>query len=153
MNLQLFFDRLKAERVKRGSTQDDMAAALGVSKRSYCAYEAGETAPSAKLLAALASMNIDIAYLLTGIDAKAQGRLATLERSLEQASQHVDSFEDIKRLGTAMNAQMKAQAPAAQQNPRLQKLIDNYENTDESGKKIIEATASAAAQSDKRKKA
>lgn len=66
MNLQLFFERLKAERQNRGLNQDDMAKKVGVSKRSYCAYESGETAPSAKLLAALALMGIDIAYILTG---------------------------------------------------------------------------------------
>ncbi|MDD5028499.1 MAG: helix-turn-helix transcriptional regulator [Rhodoferax sp.] len=66
MNLQLFFERLKAERQNLGLNQDDMAKKVGVSKRSYCAYEAGETAPSAKLLASLALMGVDIAYILTG---------------------------------------------------------------------------------------
>lgn len=37
--------------------------------------------------------------------------------------------------------------------PRERALLDNYVNADESGKKIIEGTASLAAQSDKRKKA
>jgi transcriptional regulator with XRE-family HTH domain len=37
--------------------------------------------------------------------------------------------------------------------PRERALLDNYEHADESGKKIIEGTASLAAQSDKRKKA
>ena len=37
--------------------------------------------------------------------------------------------------------------------PRQRALLDNYEHADESGKKIIEGTASFAAQSDKRKKA
>lgn len=67
MNLQLFGERLRAEREKIHATQDQMAALVGVSKRSYCAYEAGETAPSAKLLAALADIQaISLAYLLTG---------------------------------------------------------------------------------------
>lgn len=67
MSLQLFFGRLRQERDARGLTQDAMALKVGVSKRSYCAYEAGETAPSAKLLAALAEMGIDVSYLLTGV--------------------------------------------------------------------------------------
>lgn len=66
MSLQLFFERLKEERFRLELTQDELAAAVGVSKRSYCAYEAGETAPSAKLLAALVGMGVDIAFLLTG---------------------------------------------------------------------------------------
>ena len=66
MSLQLFFERLREERDALGFTQEAMAEKAGISKRSYCAYEAGETAPSAKLLAALALMGVDVAYLLTG---------------------------------------------------------------------------------------
>lgn len=66
MSLQLFFERLKEERLRLSMTQDELAAKVGVSKRSYCAYESGETSPSAKLLAALAGMGVDVAYLLTG---------------------------------------------------------------------------------------
>jgi transcriptional regulator with XRE-family HTH domain len=66
MSLQLFFERLREKRDALGFTQDVMAAKAGISKRSYCAYEAGETAPSAKLLAALANMGVDVGYLLTG---------------------------------------------------------------------------------------
>ena len=66
MSLQLFFERLREERDALGLTQEAMAEKAGISKRSYCAYEAGETAPSAKLLAALALMGVDVAYLLTG---------------------------------------------------------------------------------------
>jgi len=66
MSLQLFYERLRDERDSLGFTQDAMAEKAGISKRSYCAYEAGETAPSAKLLAALAHMGVDVAYLLTG---------------------------------------------------------------------------------------
>ena len=66
MSLQLFFERLKEERLRLDLTQDELAGKVGVSKRSYCAYEAGETAPSAKLLAALVGMGADVAYLLTG---------------------------------------------------------------------------------------
>ncbi len=66
MNLQYFFERLRSERERLQLTQDEMVAKTGVSKRSYCAYEAGETAPSAKLLAALVESGLDVPYLLTG---------------------------------------------------------------------------------------
>lgn len=65
MNLQ-FFERLRLFRESASLTQDEMAKAIDMSKRSYCAYEAGDTAPSAKLLGALATMGADIGYLLTG---------------------------------------------------------------------------------------
>lgn len=66
MSMQLFFERLREERLRLDLTQEELAGKVGVSKRSYCAYEAGETAPSAKLLAALIGMGADVAYLLTG---------------------------------------------------------------------------------------
>lgn len=66
MNLQEFGNRLAATRTRLQLTQDEMADRLGVSKRSYCAYEAGDTSPNAKILAALAECGIDMAYLLTG---------------------------------------------------------------------------------------
>lgn len=66
MNLQDFGVRLLEVRDELGLTQDEMAVRLGVSKRSYCAYEGGETSPNAKILAALAECGIDVAYVLTG---------------------------------------------------------------------------------------
>jgi len=66
MILQLFSERLKEAREQIPLTQDEIALKTGIPKRSYCAYEAGDIAPSAKLLAALAVMGMDIGYLLTG---------------------------------------------------------------------------------------
>ncbi|MDO5289320.1 MAG: helix-turn-helix transcriptional regulator [Pseudomonadota bacterium] len=84
MSLQLFFERLRKERDELGYTQEEMAESAKVSKRSYCAYEAGETAPSAKLLTALAFMGMDVAYLLTGQrhPAAPEPRLSADEREL-----------------------------------------------------------------------
>ena len=147
--MQHFFNRLKTARVDQGMTQDEMAVAVGVSKRSYCAYEAGETAPSAKLLAALASMEIDIAYLLTGTHSATQAALGHVRSA---------SLLAAKTGGTALHQAALAEATFKQLNapaltPRQRALLDNYEHTDEAGKKIIENTASFAAQQDKRKKA
>lgn len=64
--LQLFFERLREERERLGFTQDEMVEKTRVSKRSYCAYESGETAPSAKLLTALINIGMDVPFLLTG---------------------------------------------------------------------------------------
>ena len=66
MILQLFSERLKEAREQVPLTQDEIALKTGIPKRTYCAYEAGEIAPSAKLLTALAIMGMDISYLLTG---------------------------------------------------------------------------------------
>ena len=98
MNLQLFFERLKTARLDRGLTQDAMASAVGVSKRSYCAYEAGETAPSAKLLAALALMNIYVAYLLTGIECAAQALLDAKQARITRAVDAGMSIEEVRAM-------------------------------------------------------
>lgn len=64
-NMQLS-DRLVKERESLKLTQDEMAARCGLSKRSYCAYEAGETQPKAPFLAALSNAGVDVLYVLTG---------------------------------------------------------------------------------------
>jgi transcriptional regulator with XRE-family HTH domain len=107
--LQLFNERLKEVREQLELTQDDMVSKTGIPKRSYCAYEAGEMAPNAKLLAGLASMGIDIGYLLTG---------RRIENTV--STPHLSS--------------------------RQRALLDNYDHAPEAGKKIIEGTASMAAQ-------
>jgi len=83
--MEKFPERLRSERDALKLTQDAMAARLGIPKRTYCAYEAGETAPSAKLLAALAGRGIDVAYLLTG----KRGYTLTSEHSLSEDELHM----------------------------------------------------------------
>ncbi|MEN3113096.1 helix-turn-helix domain-containing protein [Uliginosibacterium paludis] len=60
------WDRLKSEREQMGLTQDEMAMRCGTSKRSYCAYESGETQPKSEFLAKLADAGGDVLYVLTG---------------------------------------------------------------------------------------
>lgn len=143
--------RLAEERVKLWETQQEAADFFGVSRVTWGQCERGNATPSGEVLAGLAQKGADVLYILTGIESDAHGRLATLQHAIEEAGKHVDSFEDTKRLGTALNAQM--QAATQRVTPRERALLDNYRHTDESGKKIIEGTASFAAQSDKRKKA
>jgi len=68
-----FSERLRTARGAMDLTQDAMAARVAIPKRSYCAYEAGETVPSAKLLTALAQIGIDVGFLLTGKRSGADG--------------------------------------------------------------------------------
>lgn len=111
-----FCGRLRAERERLGLTQEGLAAALGVAKRTLINYEQGARSPDAAFLAAAAGLGIDVLFALTG-----------------QRSQPVPATQELP--------------------PRVRALIDNYENTDEAGKKIIEATATAAAQPLKTKRA
>jgi len=110
---QFFFERLRREREARGLTQDAMAQNVGVSKRSYCAYESGETPPSAKLLAALATMGVDVAYLLTG-----------------QCQPQQPKLVNIPTTGVVLSAEEK-------------RVIDDYRNAPDAVRKGVRTTLSA----------
>lgn len=88
MFLQLFSARLKEVREQLLLTQDEMVLKTGIPKRSYCAYEAGDMAPSAKLLAALAEIGIDISYLLTGTRSSEAATLSGEEMALLDNYRH-----------------------------------------------------------------
>lgn len=66
MNVQLS-ERLKEERKRLSRSQDEMAAAGGVAKRTYCNYESGEREPSSGFLAAIAAAGVDLQYVLLGM--------------------------------------------------------------------------------------
>ena len=134
--------RIRQERDKRGWSQQEAADAVGIRREMWAKYEAGAE-PGAKALTGMAAVQVDVLYILTGITSDAQGRLAMLERGLQTAADNFDSFEDIKRVGTALMSQMEAQSP--RMTPRERKLLDHYRTADEAGKKIIEGTASFAA--------
>lgn len=118
MSLQLFFERLRKARENLGLTQDAMALKVGVSKRSYCAYEAGETAPSAKLLAALAEMEIDVAHLLTGQHSQPVPPAQELPRQEQEwLALYRNSSEEVraalKAAGNELTKPAKARGKAA----------------------------------------
>lgn len=59
--------RLREERKRLGFTQDDMARAGGISKRSQAAYETeGGSLPDAQYLAAIGAAGADVLYVVTG---------------------------------------------------------------------------------------
>ena len=64
--MQYFYDRLVEERKKLKMTQDVMASELGVSKRAYCNYEAGVSAPTVLQMGRLALLGFDVYYITTG---------------------------------------------------------------------------------------
>lgn len=57
--------RLKEARAKLGKTQQAMADALGVRREMWARYEAGAM-PGAEVMSGLASMGVDVTYILTG---------------------------------------------------------------------------------------
>ena len=63
-----FSERLKEERKRLKLTQTELATAGGVVKKSQVVYESGKGAsPSADYLEKIASIGVDVQYLLTGI--------------------------------------------------------------------------------------
>ncbi len=60
-------ERIKEERKRLGyKKQDEIADACGISRESWGKYERGLTMPSGEVLLALANLNMDIQYVLTG---------------------------------------------------------------------------------------
>jgi len=59
-------DRLREERERLKLPQDRFAAVGGVQKRAQINYESGERMPDAGYLAAVASIGVDVLYVLTG---------------------------------------------------------------------------------------
>ncbi len=86
-----------------------------------------------------------------GITARSQRNYESGERLPDAAylSAIAAAGADVLYILTGLRSQPKP--AAAELPPRERALLDNYRHTDEQGQKIIEATASAAAQSAKKK--
>lgn len=61
-----FGGRLREERTRLGLNQTEFAALAGVTKKTQGLYEAGDRAPDALYLAAIAEAGVDTTYVLTG---------------------------------------------------------------------------------------
>lgn len=59
--------RLRSERSRLGLNQSDFGRLAAVSRRTQAGYEAGDGAPGAEYLAALAREGVDILYVVTGL--------------------------------------------------------------------------------------
>jgi transcriptional regulator with XRE-family HTH domain len=58
--------RLRTERRRLGLSQADFAQLATVSRRTQASYEAGDGAPGADYLSALAHVGVDVLYVVTG---------------------------------------------------------------------------------------
>ncbi len=122
--------RLREQREALELSQQALADKCGISARSQRNYESGERLPDAAYLAALATAGADVLYILTGVDAET----------------HENRERDA--IGNAMaRAKLRTEIVRDALSSRQRALLDNYEHTDEAGKKVIETTASFAAQS------
>lgn len=98
--------RLRAERKRFGLTQDDVASAIGVVKRTQANYEAGTSdAPAWYLGKAMQELGFDVVYVLTGKHTAAiETSLNELEISIigKYRSIPEDDQKTIRRLLDAM---------------------------------------------------
>lgn len=85
-NFAHFGDRLREERIRIDVQQLDLAEACAVSRRTLSSWENGEAASNAPALAVMASMGIDVLYVITGArSGESESTLAPAERDLLQA--------------------------------------------------------------------
>ena len=59
-------ERLREERKRLGSTQDELAQVGGVNRNTQSSYEKADRSPDAKYLAAVAEIGVDVLYVVTG---------------------------------------------------------------------------------------
>lgn len=64
--MSTFSERLREERKRLGLNQTALATLAGVQKGAQVNYEAGERAPNADYLAAIAAAGANVLYILTG---------------------------------------------------------------------------------------
>jgi len=74
-----------------------MAEIGGVSKRTYCNYEAGDREPTSDFLIKIANAEADVEYILTGNPGKPR-RLAALKKATEDVAKLPISDDDKLRL-------------------------------------------------------
>lgn len=112
-------ERLKEERERLALSQPRFGDLAGVVKQTVIQWEKGASAPDAIQLSKLAAAGADVQYILTGERTAAP----TLTAQQERAGYSVEVLSKEE-----------------------QALLDNYRNSPETGKKIVEATVLAAAQ-------
>ncbi|KTC15396.1 DNA-binding protein [Pseudomonas marginalis ICMP 11289] len=98
--------RLGEERRRRGLTQDQVAEALGVSKRTQANYEAGSSdAPAAYLYRAVENLGFDVNYIILG--ARSSKSKESLNSDEDALIEHYRTISDddraaVKRIVRAM---------------------------------------------------
>ena len=115
--------RLRAERERIGLTQEELAEAAGVDRRSQVNYESGERLPKADYLAKVAAVGIDTLFVVTNM-----------------------------RAGAYQGGPLRGDQPATVLTAEESVLVNNYRAATEDGKRALEATGLALAKSPRRMK-
>ncbi len=142
INLSLFGARLKEARKNLGLSQSEAAELTGVTREHWGRCERGLGIPGGEVLAALADAGSDVLYILTGTHAATHAALSQVRTASEAASRLGGTHQEQAHVAEAMVDKYQV-VPLS---PRQRALLDNWEHADEVGKKVIESTASFAAQ-------
>jgi len=122
--------RLREERLRLGSSQDEFASLAGQSRKSLIRYEAEERAPDAPFLEAIASHGADVLYILTGRrEQPALDDIATLtaaieviEEWLQQHRAHLPPAKKAEVIALAYDI-LKGDAQGTDKVERMLKLV------------------------------
>lgn len=133
--------RLKEERNRLGLSQEKLALAGGVQKRTQINYEANERSPDSDYLALIAQIGVDVNYILTGVrvpfvqrEPKLEGIDDFLESGKKPPTAKVIA-RNLEELGISEEdlhlARMINRLPEAQKNTKIADietlLRSNYE--------------------------
>ena len=137
-------DRIREERTRLGLTQTELGAAVGGSMRGVQGWERDVSAPNATYLTVMASMGIDVSYVLTGwrmapdqVERYRAAAVVTLsvsgdaERKARLQALFVESAAN-GRQDLALSADERA-------------LVQNFRAADDSGRAAIAAAGAALA--------
>lgn len=109
-------DRLKAERERLGLTQPEFAEVAGAKKRTLIDWEKGVSSPTAVQLAALATVGVDVLYVLTGERSQPVAPTQELPRQEQEwLALYRNSSEEVR---TALKAAGDALAKPASKKPK-----------------------------------
>ena len=86
-------ERLRSERERLGLTQQAMADAAGVRREMWSKYERGVAVPGGDVFEALAALNIDLMFVLTGDYLSVAQARAVAGLSNVATSQHLPSSD------------------------------------------------------------
>ncbi|WP_175742680.1 helix-turn-helix domain-containing protein [Burkholderia ambifaria] len=122
--MEIFGERLKAERKRLGLKQGELADRAGTTNVAQSRYESGDRSPDWGYLSAVAQVGVDVLYVLTG-------RHSTLELSVDE---HVllagyRSLDAQGRAGVLGMIGGMTQAPAAPKATKATTVQQNFEGT------------------------
>lgn len=161
-------DRLRREREELGLSQSDIASAIasagasGTTRQSQSLYEKGKRVPDSAYLAVIASLGIDVGFVLTGaktpkavLDNMRLAAQITIDAdmSAEEKAALMERFQDMARAAPSVIANRVAEATTYEYSPvrRLRSdqidLLDAYERCAPDARQAAIKLLASAAQS------